>query len=314
MLHPISQSVSIFAPATIANLTLGFDVLGLAIESPGDTVTARAVEQPGLRITRIEGTTALSTDPSQNTAGIAALGVLHRAGMDINRIGIELELVKGLPIGSGLGSSAASAAAAAFAVNILIGSPLRRPELVEPCMDAEAAVAGRHADNVAPALLGGLILVRSTEPLDLVRLPVPEGLSIVVVTPQFELLTKESRAVLPKIVKLEEMVRRTADIAAFTSACYSGDLSLLARCLSDDVITQARSPLIPGSREVMNAAIEAGALGSGISGAGPSLFAMCRSRRSAEEIVQAMKAAFKDAELDSTSVISRADCAGARRV
>ncbi len=306
------SQVTAFAPATVANLGPGFDVLGLAVDGAGDTVTATLHPDPGVRITRITGDDGvLPTDPEKNTAAIAARETLVLAGFDV---GVELEIHKGLPLCSGLGSSAASAAAAAFATNQLIGSPLRKPALVGPCIEAEAAVSGRHADTVAPALLGGLILVRSVDPVDLVRLPVPDGLTVVVVSPKLELPTKDARAVLPESVPLQTMVHSTAQIASLVSACYSGDLSLLSRCLIDDVVTPARLPLIPGGNAAIEAALATGALGASISGAGPSLFALCRSSRSARSAAKAMAEAFEAAGLHSTTRISPASCPGARRV
>jgi len=304
--------ITAFAPATVANLGPGLDVLGLALAAPGDRVTARRVEGRGVKIATVTGDGgALSLDPEKNTAGIAATATLAKAGI---ATGISLTLDKGLPIGSGLGSSAASAAAAAYAVNLLIGSPLRKAELVGPCLQAEAAVSGRHADNVSAALLGGLILVRSIEPLDLVRLPVPEGLVITVVTPKLELTTRAARAALPKDVPLASLVRNTAHVGAFVSACYSGDLALLGRSMTDAVATPARTPLIPGCAAVIEAALDAGALGSSISGAGPSIFALCRSERSAGEVAAAMVAAFSAAGLAALAIVSPVDCPGARRV
>lgn len=307
--------ITAFAPATVSNLGVGFDVLGLALNTLGDTVTARLSDASGVRVTSavssIAGAPPLTTDPTRNTAAIAARETLALAGVDA---GVELELVKGLPIGSGLGSSAASAAAAAFAVNILIGSPLRRSELIGPCIAAEAAVSGRHADNVAPALLGGLVLVRSLDPLDIVRIPVPEGLHVVVVSPKFELLTRESRAALPREVPLAEMVRQTAGIAGLVSACHSNDLGLLARSLSEmDTVTSVRCGLIPGARDVIRAALDSGAIASSISGSGPTIYALCRSPHDAAEVSAAMRTAFSAAGLESSAHISPADCPGARR-
>jgi homoserine kinase len=305
------REITAFAPATVANLGPGLDVLGLALAAPGDRVTVRLAPGPGVTISAIDGDGGgLSLDPTANTAGIAAAATLAKAGV---ATGVSLTLVKGMPIGSGLGSSAASAAAAAFAVNLLIGSPLRKIDLVEPCLAAEAAVSGRHADNVAAALLGGLILVRSIDPLDLVRLPVPEGLVVAVVTPKMELSTRAARAVLPAEIPLGALVHNTAHAAAFVSACYSCDLALLGRSLQDAVATPARSPLIPGCAEVIEAALDAGALGSSISGAGPSIFALCRSERSAAEASAAMISAFKASGLVADAVVSPADCPGARR-
>jgi homoserine kinase len=304
--------VSVFAPATIANLGPGLDVLGLALSAPGDRVTARFSKGNGVTIATVTGDGgALPLDPARNTAGIAAKATMIRAGI---ARGVSLTLEKGMPIGSGLGSSAASAAAAAYAVNLLIGSPLRKIELVGPCVAAEAAVSGSHADNVAPALLGGLILVRSIDPLDLVRLPVPEGLVVAVVTPHMELSTRAARAALPREVPLASLVRNTANVSALVSACYSGDLGLLARSMSDAVATPARAPLIPGCARVIDAALDAGALGSSISGAGPSIFALCRSERSAGEVAMAMTRAFDAAGMGADVIVSPADCPGARRI
>lgn len=305
--------VRAFAPATVSNLGSGFDVLGLALSGAGDTVTARLIPGNEVRIARISGDGGiLPHEAERNTAGIAAAATLRRAGIEA---GVELEIEKGLPIGSGLGSSAASAAAAAFAVNILVGSPLRKAELIEPCLEAEASVAGRHGDNIAPALLGGLILVRSVDPPDLLRIPVPEGMMVVVVTPAFELPTRAAREALPQMVPLREMVRNTANVATLIAACYSGDLTLFGRGVADEVITPVRARLIPGAQEVMQAALDAGALGSSISGAGPSIFALAHSGRRAESIAEAMITAFRDSGgLDSRVIISPGDSPGVRRL
>jgi homoserine kinase len=304
------QTVRAFAPATVANLAAGLDVLGLAIDGPGDVVTARRVSGNGVHIAAVKGDGGrLPTEADRNTAGIAATATLRRAGVEA---GVELTLEKGLPLGSGLGGSAASAAAAAFAVNRLVGSPLRKGQLVEPCLEAEETVSGRHADNVAPSLLGGLILVRSLDPLDLVRLPVPEGLSLAVLSPEFEIETRAAREVLPKQVPLRAMVQNSANIAGLVAACFSGDVTLLGRCIEDEVVTPARAALIPGCDAVMQAALDGGALGTSISGSGPAVFALCRSPRSAREVGAAMQGAFAEAGLQSRVVISPADCPGVR--
>lgn len=311
MTPPNRGEVRAFAPATITNLGPGFDVLGLAIQAPGDTVTARISADAGVKIRRIDGDGGkLPREASANTAGIAAAAVLRRAGV---QVGIELDLFKGLPIGSGLGSSAASAVAAAYAVNLIVGSPLRKHQLVEPCLEAEAVVSGRHADNVAACLLGGMVLVRSIDPLDVVRLPVPEGLMVVVCVPVFELETRKARAVLPDRVALQTMVHNSANLAALVSALYAGDIDLIGRCIVDDVVTPARAALIPGADHVMESAFGAGALASSISGAGPSIFALCHSPASAERVGQAMISAFAKAGLESTSHMSPLDCPGVRR-
>jgi homoserine kinase len=312
MAMPMGSEVRAFAPATVANLGPGFDVLGLALHGPGDTVLARRVPGHGVRMAAVRGDDGiLPTDAAKNCAGIAAQAVLTAAGVDI---GVELELDKGLPIGSGAGSSAASAAAAAMATNLLIGGPLRKRQLVGPCIEAEAVVSGRHADNVAPALLGGLVLVRSVDPLDLVRLPIPAGLFVVLITPDLRVDTKDARAVLPDRIPLSMAVTNQANLAAFVSACYSGDLALLGRCVVDAIATPERARLAPGSQQAMDAALDAGALGSSLSGSGPSVFALCRSARSAADVSIAMQAAFASVQVTSTATTSPADCPGARRL
>ena len=311
----MTHAVSAFAPATVANLGPGFDLLGLALEDPGDIVTARFGTHAGVVITRVDAhdgrddEAKLPLDPHRNAAGIAAIETLRRAGLDV---AIELEVRKGLPIGSGLGSSAASAVAAAYAVNALIGSPLRKMELLEPCLAAETALAGRHADNVAPALLGGLILIRAVDPIDLVRLPVPDGLLVVIASPEFELSTRAARAALPEMVPLSALSRNSANVAALVAACHAGDLGLLGRALTDEIVSPARAKLIPGATAVQRAAIDAGAIGSSISGSGPSIFALSHSRAVAARVRDAMIAAFHQAGLRARGFISAADCPGVR--
>jgi homoserine kinase len=308
--QPLGQARA-FAPATCANLGPGFDLLGLALEGAGDTVTARRAAGSGVRLCRIAGDGGrLPREAAANSAGIAASATLRAAGVEL---GIELDLEKGTAIGSGLGSSAASAAAAAAAVNFLLGTPLRKSELIAPCLEAEEAVSGRHADNVAAAILGGLVLVRSLDPLDVLRLPVPPGLLIVVATPDFELLTRLAREALPKSVPLASRVRTAADLATFVSACYSGDLGLLAQAVNEDEVVAARAALIPGCAGVLRAALEAGALTGSVCGAGPSLFAFCHSPAVAHRVGEAMCAAFAAAGLRSTVMVSPGDCPGVRR-
>ncbi len=292
-------AVRALGPATVANLCAGFDVLGLALDGPGDVVEARPLAGAGVRIGSITGDGGrLPRDAERNTAGVAAREVLRRAGADL---GVELHVAKGLPLGSGLGSSAASAAAAAVAVNRLLGDPLDRTSLVAACVEAEAVVSGRHADNVAPALLGGLVLV---------PLPVPAEVVVVVATPAFELETRAARAVLPDRVPLSRLVAAAANLGALVAACAAGDLELLSRSLVDEVVGPARAPLIPGCEAVIDAAARAGALGAGISGAGPSMFALCRADR-ADPVATAMRSAFSAAGLASTARASPLRSAGA---
>ncbi len=308
----MGSEVSVFAPATVANLGPGFDVLGLAVAGPGDTVIARRVPEPGVRLVGVEGDGGvLPLHADENCAGVAARLTLAAAGIEL---GVEMRLTKGLPIGSGMGSSAASAAAGALAANLLMGSPLRRRELVAPCVEAEARVSGRHADNVAPALLGGLVMVRTLDPLDIIRLPIPEQLRVVVITPDLVVETRRAREILPAEVSLGGAVRHAADLAGLVSACYTGDLELLSRCLTDELVAPRRAELVPGAAAAMDAARDAGALGSSISGSGPSVFALCRSERSAREVRAVMERAFDEVGHGHTAIISPADSPGARRL
>lgn len=306
------MEVRVFAPATVSNIGPGFDVLGLALAAPGDTVTARLdpAGPSAVRITTIRGDDGeLPTDARRNTAGIAAQATLARIGLEG---AVELEIDKGLPIGSGLGSSAASAAAAAFAVNELAGAPLTTLELVEFCVEAEEAVSGCHADNVAPALLGGLILVRGADPADVVHVPVPADLFIACTTPAISLSTRRARAVLPEQVPLQAMVRNGANLAALVSACHSGDVDLLGTCITDDIVAPARAELIPGSLDAMEAANASGAIGASISGGGPTVMALCRAAEAADRASAAMASAFEAVGLSSRSFVSPAGCPGAR--
>lgn len=304
--------VEAFAPATVANLGPGFDVLGLALAGLGDRVIAARRDGP-LRVVSIEGDDGrLPLAIDANTAGIAARETLKLAGHALE--GVALTIKKGLPIGSGLGSSAASAVAAAWAVNALIGSPLSRADLVPACLAAEAVVSGHHADNLAPSLFGGLVLVRRVDPLDLVRLPVPTGLKIVVVTPAFALATKAARAALPAAFALTDLIRNAADLGALVAACHADDAALFGRSLNDAIATPARLPLIPGGAEAVTAARAHGALGAGISGAGPSVFAIVADAGSAAMVGEGMRAAFIDAGLNATVFTSPLDAPGARLV
>lgn len=281
----MSTWIDVFAPATVANLGPGYDVLGLALEAPGDTVRARRIDK-GVLLVKVDGEFDLPPAGESNTASVAARLVLERLG---NPCGVELELHKGLPMGSGLGSSGASAAAAAMAVNLICGAPLSVEELVQPCALAEQAACGSaHADNVTPALLGGITLVRSVSDVSRVRTPL--ALFVAVVSPRMELSTREARGAIPKEVPVKETVHNSAHTASLVYALAVGDLELLGRSMNDQIAEPRRAPLIPGFARVKGAALAAGAIGSSIAGAGPSIFALCESRSSCEAVGEAMSA------------------------
>ncbi len=302
MSRPV-DSIRVFAPATVANVASGFDVLGFALETPGDAVRLTRTAEKGVRVRSISGDDGkLPREPKKNTAAVAAAAFLERIG---NPFGVDVELEKRMPLSSGLGSSAASAVAAVTAANLLAGSPLPQIELLPFTMEAERVACGSaHADNVAPSLLGGFVLIRSYDPLDVVRLPVPPGLSCAVVHPHTELRTEDARRVLKKEIRLADAIRQWGNLAALVAALYNGDLALLGRSLQDVVAEPARSLLIPGFAKVKAAALAAGALGCSISGSGPSVFALCAKSEDSARVAEAMVTAFAAAGLESDPYLS----------
>lgn len=318
--HPPAPTVtSAFAPATVSNVACGFDVLGFAIgdpggaSGPGDRVTARRVPRPGVRVVSVTGgpgtgAERLPTDAARNTAGVAAARLVEAVAPGA---GVELVVEKRMPFGSGLGSSAASAVAAVVAVNALLGEPLAQADLLPFALDGEAvASGGRHADNAAPSLLGGFVLVRT--PDDIVRLPVPDGLHVAVLHPHVEVLTSAARAALAPTVALGAFVEQTASIAALVAGLFTSDLALISRSLRDAVIEPQRAHLVPRFHAMQAAALVAGALGCSLSGSGPSVFALCASRGVAERAGRAMQAALGDAATSTLYVSGVAE--GARLV
>ena len=305
------NSVKVFAPATIANLGPGFDILGLAVQGVGDIVEATRVDAPGVHIEAIEGDSGrLPRAVTKNTAGIAAVEALKIIGVEA---GIALKLYKGMPLGSGLGSSAASAAAAVWAVAALAGFD-DKAALLPACLAAEAGVSGYHADNVAPALLGGLVLIEGYNPLRVQSLPTPDSLHLVLVTPDCEIPTAQARSVVPREIALDKVVSNMGHLSAMLAAAFRGDVAAMGRAVVDDIIEPARAHLIPGFRQVKQAALEAGAYGCSISGAGPTLFAVTDSPASGEQVAQAMQAAFANAHLTSEARVTMVDKQGAHCV
>ncbi len=306
---PEREAVTVFAPATVANVASGFDVLGFALEAPGDTVRLRRIAEKDVRVVSISGDGGrLPRDPQRNTAAVAAAGFLRSIGFPF---GVEISLEKQMPLSSGLGSSAASAVAAVAAANELAGSPRGRRDLLPFTMEAEKAACGSaHADNVAPALFGGFVLIRSYQPLDVVRLPVPTGLSCAVAHPHAELRTEDARRVLKKEIPLAVATRQWGNLAALVAALFSGDMALLSRSLQDVVAEPARSLLIPGFAAVKAAAIAAGALGCSISGSGPSVFALCIGEAQAGAAGRAMVDAFAGAGLAADLYVSAVNVKG----
>lgn len=300
--------VRAYAPGTVANLGPGFDVLGMALDGAGDVVVARRT--PRGRVELSCSDPEIPSDPRANSAGISALAVLRLAGRE--EIGLELELVKGLSLSGGQGGSAASAVAAAVAVNALLGSPLSCDGLWNACLEAETAVAGRHADNVAPCLFGGIVLVRSIDPPDVVELVYPRELLVVLAQPDQRIETSRARRRLPESVPRETAVAQAAQLGAMVAALARGDLDLLARSVDDRIAEPARAPLLQGFARAKVAALEAGARGCSISGSGPAVFAFAADPASSERIAGAMSEAYRSEGVPARVRVARIDPRGAR--
>lgn len=285
------STATAFAPASTSNLAVGFDLLGHPVGPAGDRVTVTRRDAPGVVMGPVSGRAGpLPADPAANTAG----GSVQRLLADhAPELGLEVAIEKGIPLGSGIGGSAASAVAAVVAANALLPRPLPTDALFPYALQGEMIASGAlHGDNVAPSLFGGLVLVRSADPPDVVRLPVPPSLRCVMVLPRQRLDTREARAVLPKSVPLHDVIRQTANLAGVVAGCCTGDLALVGRSLVDVIVEPHRAPLIPGFAAVQAAAMDAGALGCSISGGGPSLFAWCDGNAVAADVRDAMVAAF----------------------
>jgi homoserine kinase len=284
------ESVTAFAPATVSNVACGFDVLGFALNEPGDEVTASFAASSGVRIGDILGDGGrLPREAEKNTASVAARSLLERLG---ERRGVTLTIRKGLPLSSGLGGSAASAVAAVVAVDALVGARTPLDVLMACAFDGERIGAGSaHGDNIAPAVYGGFVLVRVPNPPDVVRLPVPDGLTAVVVHPDLEIETARARALLGTHVPLGDAIRQWANLGSLVHALHAADFGLLARALEDTIAEPRRAPLVPGLTAIKQAAAAAGALGCSLSGSGPSLFALCRRPGDARAVADAMTAA-----------------------
>ncbi|HEY8259154.1 MAG TPA: homoserine kinase [Gemmatimonadales bacterium] len=301
-----------FAPGGVGNVGPGLDIVGLAVAGAGDEVRAEWSDRPGFTMLD-PGHPDLPSDPRRHTAALAGQAVLSAAGTAIGRgRGIALSVRKGLPLCGGQGGSAASAVAGAVAVNALLGNPLSREALLGPCLVAEEAVAGRHLDNIAPSLLGGIVLIRSMDPIDVIQLPVPDDLVVVLVRPDQEMRTSEARSVLPREIPRDIALYQAAQVAAMVAALASADYALLRRAVDDRIAEPARARLLPGFPEAKAAALAAGALGSSISGSGPTTFALARGEEDAARIAEAMVAAYAACGQRSQARMGRVDRQGAR--
>ncbi|MEO1857323.1 MAG: homoserine kinase [Rubritalea sp.] len=298
------KEVRVFAPATVANVACGYDVLGFAINAPGDEVVVRHSNKPGLRITKITGDDGkLPKTVEGNTAGVAALDLLRHLGMSDR--GIEMEIHKKMPFGSGLGSSAASAVAGVYAVNKLIGEPLSKRQLLPFAMTGEASADGAyHADNVGPSLLGGIVFIRSNQELDIAEIPVPKELYAAVVHPDIEILTKVAREILPAEIPLENATQQIGNLGGLICGLIQEDYGMISRSIHDVIAEPRRQKLIPEFYAAKRAAISNGALGFSVSGAGPSVFALCEGEATAKKVAAAVSDVFTKTGLNNQPHVS----------
>lgn len=306
----MKKSVKAFAPATVANVCCGFDILGFPMDAPADEVVITLKDEPGIVVSKITGDNGkLPLDASKNTASVAVQSYLNQFGKDI---GLTIELHKGLPLGSGMGSSAASGVAALVAINELMGNPLTRKELVPHAMEAERVACGSaHADNVAPSLLGGFVLIRNYQPLDVVAIPTPDNLFCTLVHPHLELKTEDSRKVLKQSLPLKDAIAQSGNVAGLVLGLMTSDFELIGRSLVDKIAEPVRSVFIPGFDDVRNAVKAAGGIGSGISGSGPTLFALSNSKELANKLGEIMSQQFLKYKLDSDVFVSKVNQQGA---
>ncbi|CAM3850536.1 homoserine kinase [Flavobacterium branchiophilum] len=301
------NEIKIFCPATIANLSCGFDVLGLCLENIGDEMVIRKTTAKGIKISKIEGA-QLPLETEKNVAGVAALAIYN--AVDV-AYGFEIEIYKKIKAGSGIGSSSASAAGAVFGINELLGRPFTKHQLVDFGMKGEAVASGsEHADNVAPCVLGGFTLVRGYNPLDVIRIDSPNELWATVIHPQIELKTSEMRAVLQPMISLKSAITQWGNVGGLIAGLYTSDYELISRSLHDVVVEPLRGKFIPNFEEVKKLSLENGALGAGISGSGPSIFALSKGFDTAQKVANGMQTIFEKTTIPFEIHVSKINAAG----
>ena len=308
------RRIAAFAPGTVSNLGPGFDVFGLALEAPGDVVVVERAEGSGVVSVNVTGNgLRIPTDPKLNSASAAASAVLAELG---SGDGISMEIRKGLPLAAGLGGSAASAVAGAVATDALLGAGLPPEDLLRAAIRGEEAGSGAaHADNAAPSLMGGFVVVLPGDPLRVVPVPTPDDMRVVVVHPHVEVETRRARQLLEEPIALENAIRQWGNAAGLIAGLYTGDWELISRCVSDSVAEPIRKALVPSFDDVVAAAREAGAVACGLSGSGPSVFALCRGASMTESVGIAMARAFRnDGGVESDVIVSSVSRTGARIV
>ena len=303
------NQVSVFAPASVANISCGFDVLGVCLDNVGDTIHVLETSKPGIEITKIIGQD-LPLEATKNVAGVAGLALLADYGRDK---GFQIQIEKGIKPGSGIGSSSASAAGAVVGINHLLGNPYTREELIAFAMEGERVACGTaHADNVSPVLLGGFTLVRSVNPLDVVTLNSPLELVVTIIHPEIEVKTADARAVLLDKLHLKQAVAQTANLGALVTGLFREDYDLIRRSLVDHIVEPVRSMLIPGFNELKYRANEAGDLGTGTSGSGPSVFALSKGMDTAQKVGLAMQKVYDEISVPYDTHISPINAKGVK--
>ncbi len=301
------NEIKIFSPATVANVSCGYDVLGFCLDTKGDEMIIRKTKEKGVKITKIVGA-ELPFETKNNVAGVAALAILDAANADF---GVEVEIYKNIKPGSGVGSSSASASGTVFAINELLGRPFNKQQLTLFGMKGEAVASGvEHADNVAPGIFGGFTLVKSLEPLKIVQLPTPSELYATVIHPQIEIKTSEARNILPDEIPLSNAIKQWANLGSLISGLYTDNYELIADSLHDHIVEPYRSQLIPHFKEVREAAIKNGALGCGISGSGPSVFALSKGVEMAHNVADAMNTVYSNTEIEFDIYVSKINTEG----
>ena len=296
------KELKIFTPASVANISCGFDILGLCLDSVGDEMIVREVPEKGIKITKVIGQN-LPLETHKNVAGVAGLALLEKVDTSV---GYEIEIYKKIKPGSGIGSSAASAAGAVFAINELLGKPFSKQELIYFAMQGEKLASGtEHADNVSPVILGGFTLIKSYQPLDVLKINSPDDLYATIIHPQIEVKTSDSRAVLKNQVSLKKMVTQMGNFGGLISGLYTSDYDLIGRSLHDEIIEPNRLVLIPEFNKIKKGVIQAGALGAGISGSGPSIFALSKGKETANIVGETMAEIYNTTDIDYDIHVSK---------
>lgn len=304
-----TNEIKVFCPATVANVSCGFDVLGVALDSVGDEMVVRKVPQKGIKITKLTGQD-LPKETLNNVAGVAGNAFLLASDYDG---GFEIEIDKKIKPGSGIGSSAASSVGAVWAMNHLLGNPFSKTELVKFAMEGERLASDvAHADNVAPALFGGFTLVRSYSPLDIIDIPAPTELYLTIIHPQIEIKTSDSRKILKTTISMETGIKQWGNVGGLVAGLFKKDYDLIGRSLEDHIVEPIRSILIPGFDEVKKVSLEAGALGSGISGSGPSIFAFSKGKDTALKVGESMKKVYNKIGIDYEIHVSKINTEGVK--